>query len=603
MRKLNFAHAVQLPPARGPSRRHGRHSSRASRGHGVAPRASRVANRLGRRTALAGRCSDAGTEGPERAKARQRSREQRNASGRPAALCRQRANGSAIRSAANASEIKALRRELRAAQLRRGSRSAGRDPLGGHRPHVRLHAPHRRGQPARVARAMALHRARRHARRARDRAGCGTGLGRCRRRARACRASAARRSRSRRAGATQLLASPASGAARPIALITPGAGWGAKRWPPERYAAVARGLADRGIARPGQRRSRRRVARCAQSPPAAQPRRSAATLPQLIALTRRIALCIAGDTGPLHLACALGRPVVGIYGPTDPSRNGPYGTRARVLRSPGSRRDHSRRSAPDPGLLTIAAGRRAPRRRRVAGRGECPMTIHTPLLQKSAPCNRGRGSRAAFACRWASSPPPSISIRSRAPAPHPTAIAWSLALVLPGLALRAAASGTVKKNRELAVTGPYAYTRNPLYLARRSSPQALRSRCSVGRWRFCSPRVRRHLHSGDRVGRAIPPRHVPRVRRLLPPRAALHPAPHAGQVPQGKRSRPGSSGRYQRCASGGFSLALYLKHREYNAAIGAALLYLSLLFLRPVLELFCTGPGERRSESNEVQSK
>src|ERR1700678_1629485 len=48
--------------------------------------------------------------------------------------------------------------------------------------------------------------------------------------------------------------------------------------------------------------------------------------------------------------------------------------------------------------------------------------------------------------------------------PHPIAIAWSLALVLPGLALRAAASGTVKKNRELAVTGPYAYTRNPLYL-------------------------------------------------------------------------------------------------------------------------------------------
>ena len=79
-----------------------------------------------------------------------------------------------------------------------------------------------------------------------------------------------------------------------------------------------------------------------------------ATLPQLIALTRRIALCIGGDTGPLHLACALGRPVVGIYGPTDPSRNGPFGTRARVLRSPDSRRDHSRRAAPDPGLLTIA---------------------------------------------------------------------------------------------------------------------------------------------------------------------------------------------------------------------------------------------------------
>jgi len=77
------------------------------------------------------------------------------------------------------------------------------------------------------------------------------------------------------------------------------------------------------------------------------------TLAQLIALTRRIDLAIAGDTGPLHLACALGRPVVGIYGPTDPSRNGPFGTRFTVLRSPESRRDHTRNAAPEAGLLTI----------------------------------------------------------------------------------------------------------------------------------------------------------------------------------------------------------------------------------------------------------
>src|ERR1039457_121503 len=49
-------------------------------------------------------------------------------------------------------------------------------------------------------------------------------------------------------------------------------------------------------------------------------------------------------------------------------------------------------------------------------------------------------------------------------APHPAAIAWSMALVLPGLWLRAYASGTVKKHEELTVTGPYAHTRNPLYL-------------------------------------------------------------------------------------------------------------------------------------------
>jgi heptosyltransferase-1 len=74
---------------------------------------------------------------------------------------------------------------------------------------------------------------------------------------------------------------------------------------------------------------------------------------ELIAVTRRTALAIAGDTGPLHLACALGIPVVGIYGPTDPARNGPFHCPSRVLRHPESVRDHSRRSEPEAGLLTI----------------------------------------------------------------------------------------------------------------------------------------------------------------------------------------------------------------------------------------------------------
>jgi heptosyltransferase-1 len=140
--------------------------------------------------------------------------------------------------------------------------------------------------------------------------------------------------------------------ARPLAFLTPGAGWGAKRWPPERYAAVAKGLQDRGMqvlvnAAPGEEALSAAITESGAAISVTT------TLPQLIALTRRIALCIGGDTGPLHLASALGRPVVGIYGPTDPSRNGPYGTRARVLRSPESRRDHSRRAEPEAGLLTI----------------------------------------------------------------------------------------------------------------------------------------------------------------------------------------------------------------------------------------------------------
>ena len=76
-------------------------------------------------------------------------------------------------------------------------------------------------------------------------------------------------------------------------------------------------------------------------------------LSQLIVLTRRAALVIAGDTGPLHLAAALKRPVVALFGPTDPARNGPYGTASRVLRHGPERQDHRRSAEPEAGLLEI----------------------------------------------------------------------------------------------------------------------------------------------------------------------------------------------------------------------------------------------------------
>ena len=143
-------------------------------------------------------------------------------------------------------------------------------------------------------------------------------------------------------------------ATKPAVLINPGAGWGAKRWPVERYAAVAQGLVKRGCrilinVGPGEEPLAEIIVR--QTGGAATP--LACSLAHLIALTRRVSLAIAGDTGPLHLACALQRPVVGIYGPTDPSRNGPFGTRFIVLRSPVSRRDHTRYQTPEAGLLTI----------------------------------------------------------------------------------------------------------------------------------------------------------------------------------------------------------------------------------------------------------
>lgn len=151
--------------------------------------------------------------------------------------------------------------------------------------------------------------------------------------------------------ADQLLASSDA----PFALVNPGAGWGAKCWPAERYAAVVQALHQRGVASvvnagPGERELAQAVGRGNEK----WARLAECSLPQLIALTRRAALFIGGDTGPLHLASALSIPVVAIFGPTDPTRNGPYGGRHVVLRSPQSKRDHSRRSEPEAGLLSIA---------------------------------------------------------------------------------------------------------------------------------------------------------------------------------------------------------------------------------------------------------
>jgi heptosyltransferase-1 len=142
--------------------------------------------------------------------------------------------------------------------------------------------------------------------------------------------------------------------AKPLVLLHPGAGWGAKRWPADRYGRVAAGLASRGYSvvvnrAPGEEALAADVARSSGN--AAQD--LATDMAELIAMTRRSVLAIGGDTGPLHLACALGKPVVGIYGPTDPARNGPWGVPFRVLRHPESQRDHARRSAPEAGLLTI----------------------------------------------------------------------------------------------------------------------------------------------------------------------------------------------------------------------------------------------------------
>jgi heptosyltransferase-1 len=141
-----------------------------------------------------------------------------------------------------------------------------------------------------------------------------------------------------------------------FAILNPGAGWGAKRWPAERYGEVARRLAERGVRSilnygPGEQE----LVRAAEAASGGTARAMGFTITELIALTRRARLFIGGDTGPLHLAAALRVPVVAIYGPTDPARNGPYGTRRIVLRSAESVTSHARRAAADEGMLAIGS--------------------------------------------------------------------------------------------------------------------------------------------------------------------------------------------------------------------------------------------------------
>lgn len=139
-------------------------------------------------------------------------------------------------------------------------------------------------------------------------------------------------------------------------LLAPGGGWGAKLWPARRYGEAARALAAEGLCTlvnhgPGEEALAHEVV--AASGGAAQA--LSCSVSELIALTRRAQLFLGGDTGPVHLAAALGVPVVAVFGPTDPARNGPFGARNVVLRSAASQTSYAHRAEVDPGMLAITA--------------------------------------------------------------------------------------------------------------------------------------------------------------------------------------------------------------------------------------------------------
>lgn len=114
-------------------------------------------------------------------------------------------------------------------------------------------------------------------------------------------------------------------------VLLPGAGRPNKQWPVERFAAVARKLGDRALVLWGPREEQ--LARSVGAPLAPP-----TNLRELTTILGNASLVIAGDTGPLHLAAALATPVVGLFGPTDPRRNGPYGQLENCVSSYGESR-------------------------------------------------------------------------------------------------------------------------------------------------------------------------------------------------------------------------------------------------------------------------
>jgi lipopolysaccharide heptosyltransferase I len=116
-------------------------------------------------------------------------------------------------------------------------------------------------------------------------------------------------------------------AERPFALVNPGAAWPNKRWPVERFAAVAAfireecGMTPVVLWGPGEEALAGAVVSGSGGAAVLAP---ATSVKDLVAVSRAASMLVSGDTGPLHIAAAVGTPVVGVFGPTDPARNGPF---------------------------------------------------------------------------------------------------------------------------------------------------------------------------------------------------------------------------------------------------------------------------------------
>ena len=147
-------------------------------------------------------------------------------------------------------------------------------------------------------------------------------------------------------------------------VLSPGGGWRSKCWPAERFAALCRKLREslglRCVVNAGPDDDDV-AATLLSASGHSDPFVFRGTLGELMALLRGAACIVSGDTGPLHLAVALGTPAVALFGPTNPARNGPYPADGApssdqkniVLRAPNVRTTHARGSQPHPSMVAI----------------------------------------------------------------------------------------------------------------------------------------------------------------------------------------------------------------------------------------------------------
>jgi heptosyltransferase-1 len=125
-----------------------------------------------------------------------------------------------------------------------------------------------------------------------------------------------------------------TGGALQYIVINPGAAWPNKRWPPDRFGALAAALHQQAGLRslvtwgPSEKSLAAEVVAASAGAASLAP---ATSVSDLAVLMRDAALVISGDTGPLHIAAAMGTPLVGLYGPTWPERNGPWDPRDIVI--------------------------------------------------------------------------------------------------------------------------------------------------------------------------------------------------------------------------------------------------------------------------------